>query len=242
MNQHQDDRLFERLADGELHGDEYHRLIASLDDRPDGWKRCALALLEAQALSGELSAIVRETSAVQSAPKEQPAVPSRGGRRVRLPTLLLAVAASFLIAFGLGVWLRGGMSTFERDANIAEDGTPNHDGKIEVALPKPEGDEAANQFTTVGNSDTLPRGRMTLLVDDGTGRKNEIQLPVYDESQIDASWLAQDEISPDVMQSLRQEGFDLRRDRQFVPFEIDGRQVVVPMEQVEIVPVSVTYQ
>ena len=44
----QDDILFDRLVDGELSSTERRQLIASLDDRPGGWRRCALAFVEAQ--------------------------------------------------------------------------------------------------------------------------------------------------------------------------------------------------
>ena len=48
-----DDALFDRLVDGELSDFERQRLLASLDDpqgvwRDQGWRRCALAFLEAQ--------------------------------------------------------------------------------------------------------------------------------------------------------------------------------------------------
>ena len=39
----------DRLADGELPAEDYRALLAALDVEPNGWRRCALALLEAQA-------------------------------------------------------------------------------------------------------------------------------------------------------------------------------------------------
>ena len=49
-----DEAVFDRLADGELSLEETRSLLRSLDERPDGWRRCALAFLEAQAWSQEL--------------------------------------------------------------------------------------------------------------------------------------------------------------------------------------------
>src|SRR5262245_7197050 len=46
--QDNDDVLFDRLVDGELSADERRHFLTSLDDRPDGWRRCAIAFLEAQ--------------------------------------------------------------------------------------------------------------------------------------------------------------------------------------------------
>ena len=49
-----DDILFDRLVDGELSGGERRALLESLDARPQGWRRCALAFLEAQSWRKEL--------------------------------------------------------------------------------------------------------------------------------------------------------------------------------------------
>ena len=49
-----DDIRFDRLVDGELSAEEYRTLLAALDDEPGGWRRCALAFLEAQSLGREL--------------------------------------------------------------------------------------------------------------------------------------------------------------------------------------------
>ena len=43
----------DRLVDGELPPTEYRRLLVELDQRPGGWKRCALGFLEAEAWRGE---------------------------------------------------------------------------------------------------------------------------------------------------------------------------------------------
>src|SRR5262245_44335403 len=79
--------LLDRLVDGELDGEERRKLLARLDATPDGWKRCALAFLEAQAW--------RE---VLKAPS-----PVRARRPIVSPRRL-ALAASLLAAFGAG-WL-----------------------------------------------------------------------------------------------------------------------------------------
>src|SRR3990172_4689745 len=68
-----DDILFDRLVDGELSPGERRELLASLDGRPDGWRRCALAFLEAQAWGNELPQVV---AARLSSPKSEAAGPS----------------------------------------------------------------------------------------------------------------------------------------------------------------------
>jgi hypothetical protein len=46
--------LLDRLVDDDLEGGEYRRLLLDLQQRPDGWRRCALAFLQAQALRSHL--------------------------------------------------------------------------------------------------------------------------------------------------------------------------------------------
>ena len=50
----------DRLVDGRLDGDEYRELLCQIDADPDGWRHCALAFLEHQALSRELSAFAND--------------------------------------------------------------------------------------------------------------------------------------------------------------------------------------
>jgi len=52
----------DRLVDGRLGEDEYRQLICQIDSNPNGWKQCALAFLEHQALEKELSAFASDPS------------------------------------------------------------------------------------------------------------------------------------------------------------------------------------
>ncbi len=103
---------FERLADDALSEDQRRDLIGRLDVLPDGWKACALALLEAQAfrtaLQDESIAIPLETEILDrdavaaSTPRSMSFAPQRS----RLETTL-RTAALLLIGLGLGWWLGG---------------------------------------------------------------------------------------------------------------------------------------
>lgn len=91
------------LAEGELDGKERQRLIEKLDQDPTGWKRCALALMESQALDQSLNSLSLET---QSGVLVAPAKPS-GKKTDSLSRLSktkrvisLAVAASVLLLVG----------------------------------------------------------------------------------------------------------------------------------------------
>jgi hypothetical protein len=58
-----DDRTFDLLVDGELSEADRRELLSSLDESPDGWRRCALAFLEAQSWNSALGSIQRESAA-----------------------------------------------------------------------------------------------------------------------------------------------------------------------------------
>ena len=98
-----DDRM-DRLVDGELTPAEYRELLANLDDEPGGWRRCALAFLEAQALQREMESL-RDEAVDGSASRPQDSIPPAkavAGRSTPFVPMLLAMAASFLVAFALG--------------------------------------------------------------------------------------------------------------------------------------------
>src|SRR5690349_17727894 len=100
------DNRIERLVDGELSAEDYRALLASLEDEPGGWKRCALAFLEDQALAAEMGAIRRRLDLREQQSPEAPlqkqsrTLKSRAWRQM---PMLLAMAASLLAAFALGV-------------------------------------------------------------------------------------------------------------------------------------------
>ena len=92
-----DDHRFDLLVDGELSEAQRRALLAGLDDEPGGWRRCAMAFLEAQALKQDFGSILQE-------PVERPTVGRvvRRRRPLGYGTTLAAVAASFLVALFLG--------------------------------------------------------------------------------------------------------------------------------------------
>ena len=60
--------LFDLLVDGELDEQRRHRLLSGLDKRPDGWRKCALAFLEAQSFGQEFSLMLRQPAMGESTP------------------------------------------------------------------------------------------------------------------------------------------------------------------------------
>ena len=87
-----EDGLFDRLADGTLNEADRRALLLRLDAEPNGWRRCALAFLQEQAIEEAMEA----TGSKIQAFKIQ--------ERKRKPLMRWALAASTLIAtFGIGL-------------------------------------------------------------------------------------------------------------------------------------------
>src|SRR5260370_8705607 len=83
--------LIDRLVDGELGEAERRELLLRLESNPDGWRRCALAFIEAQEFGRAAVAWTRE-HAPACDPTPRPAIaPTRGPRPIRR-----ALAASLL--------------------------------------------------------------------------------------------------------------------------------------------------
>jgi hypothetical protein len=101
-------RLFDLLVDGELAENERGELLAWCEREPDGWRRCALAFLEAQSWSkvlGGLTETTQRPAIGQQSPTTTVARPDRFWHERQWGTML-AMAASVVLAFTLGVWVR----------------------------------------------------------------------------------------------------------------------------------------
>ena len=221
----EDDSRFDRLIDGECTSEEYRQMLAGLDDEPGGWRRCALAFLESQALGRDLSAARREIDlppvTIQQADSASPYPIAWGS--------WLAIAASFLLALGLGISLRG-WPLFTSENLVEQPALP-----LEKGMSQPDG--LANDNRS-GNS---PLGNLTLVVDGANGTRDEaINLPVFDAEHA-AERLSLDEsaLPPDVRKVLERTGHRIESRQALVPVVLqDGRQVVFPVEQFQIVPAA----
>ena len=224
-----DDARFDRLVDGELSPREYKTLVASLDDEPGGWRRCALAFLEAQALGSELGAIRRsgELHEQAAAPVEvvarQPASPAHW-------KLLLAMSASFLVAFILGATLP---SLWPR-----RDTVPGGEGGTLAAGPQPA---QPDLMTPEGLMRTIGHARLVIDGPGGTqspaGDVPIVEMPAGASEQ----WLTQYEpvLPVGLINELKRRGHRVERVQQYVPVSLeDGREGVIPVESYQITPVS----
>jgi hypothetical protein len=240
---HEDELRFDRLVDGELSAEEYRALLASLDDEPGGWRRCALAFVESQALAGELGN-ARRSLDLSAAPSDSGQIDRAGETAVsarnrfgpfELQTLL-AMAASFLVAFALGVVLpRWWPQANLHGPAVAELPTKGSGPGVDKARPAiAGGNRRHDTFRPVAN--------VQLVVDGPTGESTQVgELPMYEMPGSIEQWLAESApaLSPDVIQSLKERGHEIKRHVQYVPVQLeDGRQGIVPVENYQITPVS----
>jgi hypothetical protein len=226
---HDDEVRFDRLVDGALSSAEYKSLVSSLEDEPGGWRRCATAFLEAQAWGKEFSAIrrVEEDGPVPKKPAGE--VELRPARKSfsLAGSPLLAAAACALLAFGLGMVTRNGFYSSDslptKFAGEQPGGNQNGPMLAADADPTEDSELAAMKFVL-----------------DGDGNE-EIVVPVIGGDHPGTQTLVETEpaIPDSVLRSLRMQGHDIRRQQDFIPVSLeDGRQVIFPVEQYRITPVS----
>lgn len=232
---HDDDRrVLDRLVDGELGVDERRELLAALDDEPAGWRRCALAFLEAQAWRLQLSRLAAEPLVAQLSAPAKPA--TSAGRASRW----LAIAASLLAAFGLGAWV----SRHEVDPAATVVRAPSeestqaapreHASQRPVAAPAvPRPDVDGDGSDAAGKAWQM----LTLTPLDGDGSEEPLQVRLMDDTVDDPAQLVAGSppIASALIRGLEQDGWEVDRRQQLVPIELsDGRQVVVPIEEVDL--------
>jgi hypothetical protein len=225
----QDDALeFDRLVDGELSADERRRLLSSLDDRPGGWRQCALAFLEAQSWREDLRQVVREGEvAASGAPvRTKPSDSSRSGSRITA----LAIAAGVLVACTIGFVFRDGKVAFRSAATgaseqIAERNEPSSAATLSGVTP---------DATSVDDA-------LTLWVRDETGERRSLRVPLVDAGALDSKLGLefQTGLPANVRHQLEQRGYEVQSKRRYAPLSLEnGRQMIVPVEDTRIVPVS----
>lgn len=237
------------LVDGELTPQRYRELLTRLDAEPDGWRRCALAFLESQALTAELGSVRRtldEKPLVRSANANDRAnLPSATSRRTSWQSnslFLLAVAASFIAAFSLGIFAPRYFSLLQQDIPVAGNFIgPAHQtdaGRTYAGQPY-LGTSAENRHQAL-----RPVGNLRLVTDGANGESIDAgEVPVYEAgANLQDALAGQQAVGPELVELLRRYGFDVQHEQSYVPAPLeDGRQIIVPVDGYQIVPVGGRY-
>ena len=229
----------DRLVDGALSGPERRALLDRAEAVPDGWRRCALAFLEAQCWREALTPFAERADDVDDRPIE-PRRPRRAG-----PLLLASAASLAALAFAVG-WSAGAgrWSAATIVANRAPE--PSHVEPPGPAIagrepsdpvPQAEADEAANEVRAVGLVQIPGAG--------GTGA-GPIRLPVFAGPGLDENWLrGQPSFVPeDYRRRWQADGYRVEHQRRLVSVQFDeaGRYLAIPVDEVILrEPGTVTY-
>src|SRR5689334_5820758 len=70
----EDERLLDLLVDGELDDPRRRQLLLTFEEKPSGWRRCALAFLEAQSWGSSFKSMLQEKPVASSEPTPHPAL------------------------------------------------------------------------------------------------------------------------------------------------------------------------
>jgi hypothetical protein len=211
----EDPRWLDRLVDGELDANEQRQLLLQLENQPDGWRRCALAFLEAQAWRRSLGAL---TARPAKEPAPQPAAVIRWWS-TRWGTVL-AAAASFLIAFGLGQAWRT-QATRPAVDNVAANAAAE---PSRSATPR---DLSGPEWST-----------MVVNVDNNAdGVPEQVELPVVRGPGIDEAWVRSlpPALSSQLLRAMERAGHQVQQQRRYYPIELEGGQrIVVPVDELDV--------
>ncbi len=218
------DHRFDLLVDGELSEAQRRQLLLGLDDEPGGWRRCALAFLEAQAWKQQFGAIVREP--VPQPPAKRPA--RRFPRRRHLGTLA-ATAARIAAALLVGslfreMWIPQ-PAVDPRPSQVAG-GATGVTGPVVPPAPSDADSPAVPQLPGT------PSSPWRLV-----GNSQSIQLPATERETVDQRWLQNlpTAMPDDVLRELRRRGFQVQQRRGLLPLRMkDGRPLMVPVDEVDI--------
>jgi hypothetical protein len=225
-----DDALFDRLVDGELSATERRTLLLSLDSQPEGWRRCALAFLEAQSWREDFGRVAQAADTAQPQPTVTLAectvtVKSRGKHRTHWwQSSWMTIATGLLLAITLGAVLH--------DRVLPGRGTV--DENLPVAVVKPPMGAGAAGLSPAGDT-------MTLWVRDDTGQTRPLRVPLVDANSLDRQlgMEFQPGMSDEMRSQLQEKGYDVHSKQRYAPLWLEnGRPLVVPVEDTKIVPVS----
>ncbi|WP_169979513.1 hypothetical protein [Tautonia rosea] len=220
----------DRLADGSLTAEEQRALLSRIDSEPDGWRRCALAFLEAQAW--------RETFEAMTAQPEAPHfdVMSRSKRPPRTLLFPITLAAALIgAAFLLGQLTvqpefvdQEGMASVSGNArgfDRTDGGVPPFEASDTTANPSPWGAEIKAIGYLSLPTDSNPEGPV-------------VELPVLTGPGLDDRWLRDQPsfVPEEFRKSWEQLGYEVESQRRLVSVQLDedGRYLTIPVDDVQI--------
>ncbi len=237
-----DDDLIDRIVDGELSPTELGAALDRLEREADGWKRCALAFLEAQCWRESFRALDRPARLSVEAPSRPPAS-ARELRRFsgwRRGVMAAGIAA---VSFAMG-WLvdpvrpsspvQNGIMQMAPPIAIHEENAPKTPVELSAV---PESDEPAGEFARPPLKPRFVADPRESVVTVAHVRVGGVQVPVLAGPKIDEQWIRNQPPALNEYQRavLERHGYQVAQHRRIKVTTLpDGRRVVVPIDQVEV--------
>jgi len=246
---HLDDVLFERMVDGGMTPRELKAAVELFDRDHDGWKRCAIAFLEAQVLGESLRAH-GEPARQEPAGRLRslgPRPPAAAWGPVNRWLRGAAAAATVAAAFAVG-WMAHGTrvdvpsrEALARDEGRTRSHADNGIGVAEVTLPTDQGQVDDRPADLAGRDVRAQEGApraIRAVARLRFGPENaRAEVPVLAGPGITERWLAEQPppLSEHGQVALERQGYQVAQRRRFVMAILaDGRRVAVPIDQVQI--------
>ena len=237
-----DNRFFDRLVDGEISAAELREAIGRLDQSPDGWKRCALAFLEAQCWKQSLEGIGSRADSSAESPIFS-ANQSTSGHRRSWSRAAMAAAVMGL-AFSLG-W--AGHAARHPAASVLDQDS-RHFAKRAPSLPDVPADSVVlRSHDQTSNPDTNREEPDDVAVETEAVRSvahvrlgsksTGADVPILAGPGIDETWLRNQPppLTEHGQVVLERQGYQVDQRRQLISTTLDdGRRVAIPVDQVQI--------
>jgi hypothetical protein len=218
------DHQVDLLVDGELSETDRRELLLRLEREPGGWRRCALAFLEAQCWKSTLGQVAPSSPEPCQAAVQPARVPVNSSRRGgwqnwrQFTATLLSISASFLLALVVGMGLTGKWSDGSRHS--------------------PDSSQVTGARAPLDKSEANGWEMVTLTSDKSSdGQAATYHVPAQRRDVLDQNMLEQlpDAIPPDVQQAFEESGHRLVQQREIVSGQMkDGRRLVVPVDHIQV--------
>jgi hypothetical protein len=223
----------DRLVDGELGQQEQRQLLVALEAEHEGWRRCALAFVEAQSWKQELQLMsCQPDPAACDRHASSKQFTSKSTIVIRQSSHWFLMAACLLLAFALGVGTRDLWRGQNREqvANHPSKPIANEQLVANAAWNVNHGNESVNPTQWQALKVTIPSA-------DGQSEQTmEVPLVEGNEQKLQSLLADQSPVLPAVTrQMLETSGNEVSEHRTYYPVKLDdGRHAVLPMDYVEV--------
>ena len=251
----------ERLVDGRLSRDEYRELLLRIDNHPDGWRKCAMAFLEEQALREELGCgsfslgtetgdFATENLATTEFKNEDKSLAAGGNledkERLQVTSEFLGGSkhvskkpgAEPAFAEKAKLWMTVA-ACFVGAFFIGVLASINWSGSNSPKSPLDYINSNPDLTQNLVSTDTNPAGNVVMSLNEPGHDQQVLNVPVYDgEKQADAYLeLVEQDIPLELVELLRDSRLHVERNNYVVPVDGEsGKRLLVPIEQYQIAP------